>query len=52
MHDFWNRPNYHIVFDWYEEVDSIKTKGLQTIVALKPKPEFVGPNRTKTPLEK
>lgn len=37
IHDFWNRPQYHIVFDWYEELDSIKRPGLQTIVALKPK---------------
>lgn len=51
MHDFWNRPQYHVVFNWYEELDSIKTPGLQTIIALKPKPEYVGYNRTKTPLE-
>ena len=41
IHDFWNRPQYHVVFDWYTEVASIKTTGLQTIVALQPKPEFV-----------
>jgi hypothetical protein len=51
MHDFWNRPQYHVVFNWYDELDSIKTPGLQTIVALKPKPEYVGLNRNKTPLE-
>lgn len=39
MHDFWNRPQYHVVFNWYEEVASIKGQGLQTIVALKPKLE-------------
>jgi protein O-GlcNAc transferase len=51
IHDFWNRTPYHVVFKWYDELDSIKTPGLQTIVALKPKPEFVGENRIKTPIE-
>lgn len=37
IHDFWNRPQYHVVFNWYDEVDSIKTEGLQTIIALQPK---------------
>jgi len=33
IHDFWQRPEYHWVFDMYEEVESIK-KG-QSIVALR-----------------
>lgn len=41
IHDFWNRPQYHVVFNWYDELDSIKTEGLQTIVALKPKKEYL-----------
>jgi len=41
IHDFWNRPQYHVVFDWYTEVASVKGEGLQTIVALKPKTEFL-----------
>ena len=41
MHDFWNRPQYHIVFEWYDEIASIKTPGLQTIVALKLKNKFL-----------
>lgn len=41
IHDFWQRPQYHIVFDWYEEVASIKNPGLQTLVVLKPKEQYV-----------
>ena len=41
IHDFWNRPQYHIAFDWYDEVNSIKTSGTQTIVVLKPKKEYI-----------
>jgi predicted O-methyltransferase YrrM len=35
MHDFWERPAYHWVLDYYEEIESIK-KG-QTIVILRKK---------------
>lgn len=35
IHDFWARPEYHWVFDYYDEVESVK-KG-QTIVALRKK---------------
>jgi protein O-GlcNAc transferase len=41
IHDFWNRPQYHVVFEWYTEVASVKGGNLQTIVALQPKPEFI-----------
>ena len=41
IHDFWVRSSYHKVFNWYEEVESIKNT-VQTIVALKPKPNSVG----------
>ena len=41
IHDFWQRPQYHIVFNWYEEVDSIKEPNLQTLVILKPKKQYV-----------
>lgn len=41
IHDFWNRPQYHIVFEWYNEIDSIKNKNLQTIVALQPKKNYL-----------
>ena len=41
IHDFWNRPQYHAVFEWYDEVNSIKTPGTQTIVVLKPKKEYI-----------
>jgi protein O-GlcNAc transferase len=47
MHDFWNREQYHVVFKWYDEVASVKTAGLQTIVALKPKLEYIG-SKSKT----
>ena len=40
IHDFWNRPQYHVVFNWYDEVDSVKNSP-QTIVALKPKKEYI-----------
>ena len=40
MHDFWERPQYHVVFEWYDEVDSVKDT-LQTIVALKPKKQYI-----------
>lgn len=40
IHDFWNRPQYHVVFEWYEEVASVKDT-FQTIVALKPKKEYI-----------
>ena len=39
IHDFWPRPEYHKVFDYYTEVVSIKDTqvgdGGQTIVGLK-----------------
>lgn len=35
IHDFWTRPQYHGILEFYEEVDSIKFG--QTIVALKKK---------------
>lgn len=41
IHDFWKRPQYHKVLDWYNEVGSIKNT-LQTIVALSPKPKYCG----------
>lgn len=41
IHDFWERPAYHGVLKWYNEVDSIKNT-TQTIVALAPKPEYCG----------
>ena len=41
IHDFWSRPQYHAVFKWYDEVNSIKTPGTQTIVVLKPKKEYI-----------
>tara|TARA_Y100000004_G_C8954924_1_gene430320 strand:+ start:3240 stop:3854 length:615 start_codon:yes stop_codon:yes gene_type:complete len=41
IHDFWPRPEYHKVFEWYDEVVSIKDTqqgdGGQTIVGLKKK---------------
>ena len=41
IHDFWPRPEYHRVFEWYDEVVSIKDTQLgdggQTIVGLKKK---------------
>jgi len=40
IHDFWNRTQYNIVFNWYDEVDSIKNTP-QTIVALQPKKEYI-----------
>jgi len=40
MHDFWERPQYHVVFEWYDEVDSVKDTP-QTIVALKPKKQYI-----------
>jgi SAM-dependent methyltransferase/glycosyltransferase involved in cell wall biosynthesis len=38
IHDYWDRPNYHIVEKWYDIVDAVKTG--QGIVALKIKKEF------------
>jgi len=35
IHDYWQRPQYHIVETWYEVVDYVKDG--QSIVALKPK---------------
>ena len=35
IHDFWERPEYHWVLEYYDEIESIK-KG-QTIVALRKK---------------
>jgi len=41
IHDFWPRPEYHKVFEWYDEVVSIKDTqigdGGQTIVGLQKK---------------
>ena len=41
IHDFWPRPEYHKVFEWYDEVVSIKDTqegdGGQTIVGLRKK---------------
>ena len=41
IHDFWPRSEYHKVFEWYDEVVSIKDTlqgdGGQTIVGLKKK---------------
>jgi len=39
IHDFWMRPYYHCVFDYYDIVDEIKDTP-QTIVSLKLKPNF------------
>ena len=33
MHDFWERPEYHWVLEYYDEIESIK-KG-QTLIAMK-----------------
>ena len=35
IHDFWQRPQYHGVLEWYEEVSSVRHG--QSIVALKKK---------------
>lgn len=51
IHDFWHRPQYHIVFNWYEEISSIKNQELQTVIALKPKSEYIGVDRIKTSIE-
>ena len=40
FHDFWARPEYHWILDYYDEVESVKDTQVetgQTIVALKPK---------------
>jgi len=39
IHDFWQRPNYHIVLNWYTEFKSIRSG--QSLVALKPRKEFI-----------
>lgn len=36
IHDYWNRPQYHIVEKWYKVIDSVKNTQ-QTIVALRKK---------------
>lgn len=36
IHDYWNRPNYHIVENWYNVIDSVKNTS-QTIVVLEKK---------------
>jgi len=36
VHDYFNRPNYHIVENWYNVVDSVKDTN-QTLVVLKKK---------------
>lgn len=39
IHDYWERPNYHIVERWFDIVDFVKEG--QSIVALKLKKEFL-----------
>lgn len=38
IHDYWNRPSYHIVEKWYDVVDFIKEG--QSLVVLKLKTEY------------
>ena len=44
IHDFWPRTAYHKVFEWYDEIDSIKETGHgrgSSIVALKKKSQEI-----------
>lgn len=39
IHDYWQRPQYHIVETWYNVVDHVKDG--QSLVVLKPKKEYI-----------
>ena len=39
IHDYWQRPQYHIVETWYDVIDYIKDG--QSLVVLKPKKEYI-----------
>ena len=40
IHDYFARPQYHLVEQWYDIIDSVKNT-TQTIVALTPKQKYV-----------
>ena len=40
IHDYFTRPQYHLVEQWYNITDSVKNT-TQTIVALTPKQKYV-----------
>lgn len=40
IHDYFTRPQYHLIEQWYNVIDSVKNT-TQTIVALSPKREYV-----------
>lgn len=39
IHDYWQRPQYHIVENWYDVIDHVKDG--QSLVVLKPKKEYI-----------